>query len=1013
MSSSPQRRSLRSAIGLVGVAALVIAFPAAPGQAAPALSAEPVPVGPAAQADVDVPLTVPAGKELDAGRYNVILARPAAVSYDGGRPGLRATRSVSGEFRAESTAVREYSSFLRREQTDLAADAGVPVANIESRYTLASNGFTADLTRDQANDLAADQRVLTLAPDEAVALDTWNTPSFLGLEGPDGVWSQNGGKINAGAGTVVGVLDSGIWPEAGSFRGSPLSTTPRSPFDITMDADGNTRMEKIDGTEFTGVCETGEEFTLAECNTKIVGARAYPEGFLSATAPEDISPDEYISPRDGGGHGSHTASTAIGSPTPNVAVEGREFGTVTGMAPASRLAVYKVCWEDTDPLTGGCYSSATIAALEDAVADNVDAINYSISGSTTTVIDPVELAFEGAAEAGIFIAASAGNSGPTASTVAHNSPWLTTVAASTHANFINTIRLGDGTKIAGASIAGVGVLSKALVTAADSGLEGADPDDLALCGPDTIDPAAVTGKVVVCERGVFDRVSKSNEVERAGGVGMILINTTPSSLDADFHAVPTVHLDVEDGQRVLDYIESSDGPIAAIRLGNRSGQPDPVLPQVAAFSSRGPALANDGDLLKPDVTGPGVSVLAAVAPPTNSGRDYDLYSGTSMSSPHIAGLAAFVAGVHPEWTPMQIKSALMTTASPILNANVFAAGAGQVAPTRMLDPGLFVTSTARDWRGFIAGQGLETDVPAIDATELNGPSFANSSVVGETTFTRTFRATRAGSWDMRVFLPGFEVTASEPRIVSNRANDLIRVTFTVTRTTAPLGEYATGAIKYVGPTRVRMPIAVRPVAAEVAPLLEGTGIAGSVEGTIRSGLTGAVDVTPEGLTAAVTTPGEVPEGDADQVEITVEEGTETALVELDSDDDTADLDLYLFRIVGGSAQLVGQSASGDADEAVSLENPVPGTYVALVDGFSAGDQGSPTGYDLDYYALGLGEPQGDLTITPDPVPVTAGEESTFEVSWSGLAPGTTYLGGLSYDVTDDTTVVRVETTPVP
>ena len=201
-----------------------------------------------------------------------------------------------------------------------------------------------------------------------------------------------------------------------------------------------------------------------------------------------------------------------------------------------------------------------------------------------------------------------------------------------------------------------------LVNSSASGLAGADATALSLCGPSTLDPAKVTGKMVVCVRGVYDRVAKSAEVARAGGVAMVLANPTAGqSLDADFHSVPTVHLEKASGDAVIAYANTA-GASASIALGDITGGTATPLPQIGGFSSRGPAIANDSDVIKPDISAPGVSVLAAVAPPTNSGRSFDLYSGTSMASPHIAGLAAFMLGVHPEWSPMTVKSAMMTTA---------------------------------------------------------------------------------------------------------------------------------------------------------------------------------------------------------------------------------------------------------------------------------------------------------------------------------------------------------------
>ena len=201
------------------------------------------------------------------------------------------------------------------------------------------------------------------------------------------------------------------------------------------------------------------------------------------------------------------------------------------------------------------------------------------------------------------------------------------------------------------------------------GSRGKTAEDVRLCAPGSLDPAKATGKIVVCDRGVVDRVAKSTAVKQAGGVGMVLTNTTPGSLDADFHAVPTVHLDEVAGAEVKAYVAATADAKAAFEIGDTTGSTPTVVPQIAGFSSRGPALASDSDVIKPDISGPGVSVLAAVAPPSGEGRDFDLYSGTSMSSPHIAGLAAFILGKNPQWSPMTVKSAMMTTAYDLKKAD--------------------------------------------------------------------------------------------------------------------------------------------------------------------------------------------------------------------------------------------------------------------------------------------------------------------------------------------------------
>jgi hypothetical protein len=417
------RRARRRALAIISAGAVV----------AGVLSG--VPAATAAGDDAKPKQVKPQAASFDAGRYIVILRDPGATQYGGGDSKLAATRVAPGQqFNARTDKARAYVNHIRGQQNQLARSVG---ATVERHYTLAANGFSADLTGRQALKLSNDRDVLLVQKDERQHLDTWNTPQALGLSGKAGAWKQEaGGRGKAGAGVVVGVIDSGIWPES-----------PRSKWDISRDGE-TVRMEKADGGVFEGRCQTSHEvagvpvpaagWSLSDCSTKLIGARYYPEEFLDGVEVEDRSPTEVLSTRDGGGHGTHTASTAAGNPVDKVKVEDVKFGEVVGMAPAAKIAAYKVCFDDNDPDSGDCYNGAILAAIDDAIADGVDVINFSISGATDTVLDATEFAFEGAAEAGIFVATSAGNAGPDESTVAHNSPWLTTVAASTHYNSSRT-----------------------------------------------------------------------------------------------------------------------------------------------------------------------------------------------------------------------------------------------------------------------------------------------------------------------------------------------------------------------------------------------------------------------------------------------------------------------------------------------------------------------------------------------------------------------------------------------
>ena len=955
------------------------------------------------------------------GRYIVLLKAPAAASYDGGSAGYARTAPGAGHtFDARSAAVQSYSRALVTRQNAIAAKVN---AKPQYHYTIASNGFSAQLRSAQAGALAKNPAVFAVVPVEARKLDqdSNNTANFLGMYGKHGVWKQHGGQKHAGEGVVVGDLDTGIWPESASFKGDELGSLPTGEWGATIDPLGNTSMRKKDGGTFHGACETGEGWGLGDCSTKIIGARYYADSFLAGVPEEHRSPAEFISTRDGDGHGSHTASTAAGNVVNDIVVGGVNFGQVTGMVPGASIAAYKVCWEDDDEDTGGCYTDASLAAIDDAVRDGVDVINYSISGATDTVVDPVEIAFAGAASAGVFVSTSAGNSGPDASTVAHNSPWLTTVAASSYRTFDGTVVLGDGQEFLGSTISNTGVPEQTpLIDSSNAQASGASADDATLCAPDSLDDSAVEGKIVVCLRGVYDRVAKSAEVARAGGVGMILVNPSVNSLNADFHSVPTVHLSVDDADAVYDYADNADSPTAALLPGNETDLKSVPVPQVAGYSSRGPANANQSDILKPDIAAPGSDVLAAVAPPSNSNRRYDIYSGTSMAAPHITGLGAYLLAVHPKWTPQMVQSAMMTTASRTMDADggvskdAFAQGAGEVTPSAMWTPGLFITSTPDQWYGLVTHEGYDTGVESVDPKAVNIPSMADHAVTGSTQFTRTITAGRKGTWDVKVWVPGFTADAPSQLTFNKKGESKpLDITYNV-KDDAPLNEWSQGYVTLVGPTTVRMPVALKPVALEVPTTLSGEGTDGSVDGTVTSGTSGSIDMATEGLAKAQTIDDSVAVGDYGLYCVTVDPDTHILRIAEDAADNSADLDMYTYTATDCDStdsitDYGPESATSSADETVEIENPTAAAYFIEVDGFAAGSQGSPMDFRVDTYDVSPTSTLGDLTVSPDPLTVTRGEDSDFTVSWSGLDPTSRYLGLVNYGDTGLSSYVEVTT----
>ncbi|GAA0957516.1 S8 family peptidase [Frigoribacterium faeni] len=953
---------------------------------------------------------------FSAGKYIVTLREPAAATYEGGTAGLPATAQPEGSrLDARAAPVQKYSDHLEQVQADVASAVG---ASVDAHYSVTTNAFAADLTADQARSLASDPSVAAVSKNELLKLQATPSTEFLGLgdaQGAGGVWDSLGGRDVAGEGVVVGIIDSGIAAGNASFAGDPLGSASSTEPHLEGDA---TVFPKGDGGTFRGVCETGVQFTAADCNTKLIGARYFVDGFgVGNIGTEEQG--EYLSPRDGNGHGSHTASTAAGNADVEAQVAGRDFGTISGVAPAAKIAAYKVCWDGPDRVStddDGCATLDLIAAIEAAVTDGVDVINYSIGGGgATSTFSATDQAFLGAASAGVFVAASAGNDGPTATTADNAAPWITTVAASTIPSYDATARTGDGVSYLGGSITvpvGDEGLSGPLVDSTAVAAAGADPADVALCAPGTLDPATADGSIVLCDRGVVDRTAKSAEVERAGGIGMLLVNKTPSSVDLDEHAVPTVHVDAE-GYAALHAYAATDGATVTLLDGNPDGLPEPATPQIAGFSSRGPVTADGGNLLKPDISAPGVAILADGANAAGEPGSYEFLSGTSMSSPHIAGLAALYlsATAHPDWSPDEVKSAMMTTAYDLVGEDgqptrdVFAQGAGHADPTRFLEPGLLYENGPDQWQAYVDSIGT---VEGTDSS-MNLPSISVGSLAGTATVTRTVTATGAGTYTAApVSIPGVTTEVSPSTLTFAEAGEQQDYTVTFTRTTAELDAFATGYLTWSDGTHdVRSPLAVRPVQLDAAAELSGEGAEGEASLDVTAGDALSLPLGVEGLNeGTVATGSGTAGGDPALVPLTVAAGTTHGRFVLDSGDDTADLDLLLYTAdeAGEPDALVDYAATGSADEQLDVEAPEAGSYVLMVDFYSgAGD----LDYSLTSYLLDPAAETGSFAVDPTTLDAGLGETTTVTTSWTGLDYDSSYLGRVSYGDTGTVTYVTV------
>ncbi|KAJ0466163.1 putative cucumisin [Helianthus annuus] len=691
-------------------------------------------------------------------------------------------------------------------------------------YQSAFHGMAARLTEEEAARLEGQNGVVGVLPEVKYELHTTRSPMFLGLETQDvtSVWSDKLTDHDV----VVGVLDTGIWPESPSFNDTGFTTVP---------------------AHWKGACEVGRGFQKHHCNKKIVGARAFYRGYEAATGKINEE-KEYKSPRDQDGHGTHTAATAAGSPVHGANLLGYAYGTARGMSPGARIAAYKVCW------AGGCFSSDILSAVDKAVADGVNVMSISLGGGVSSYNrDSLSIAAFGAMEKGILISCSAGNGGPDPISLTNVSPWIVTVGASTmDRDFPGSVKLGSGATLKGVSLyKGRRNLSpNVMYPLVYTGSNTSSPDPGSLCLEGTLDPHVVAGKIVICDRGISPRVQKGQVVKEAGGIGMILSNTAANGeeLVADCHLIPAVAVGEKEGKAIKQYAIRDPHPTGNLAFyGTKLGiKPSPV---VAAFSSRGPNFISL-EILKPDLVAPGVNILAAWSGdigPSSLEADkrrvgFNILSGTSMSCPHVSGVAALLKARHPEWSPAAIKSALMTTAyihdntyKPLQDSSTggpsspYDHGAGHINPVKAIDPGLIYDIGAQDYFDFLCTQGLTRTQLVVFAKfsnrtcqhSLSGPSdlnypalsavFPEDKRVSTVTIRRT--VTNVGSPTSKYHVAisqfkGVDVKV-EPSVLSftKKYQKLsYKVTFTTkTRQTAP----ESGALIWKdGVHRVRSPVVI-------------------------------------------------------------------------------------------------------------------------------------------------------------------------------------------------------------
>ncbi|XP_009769237.1 CO(2)-response secreted protease-like isoform X1 [Nicotiana sylvestris] len=614
-------------------------------------------------------------------------------------------------------------------------------------YKNGFSGFAARLSEAEAQSIAQRPGVVSVFPDPVLQLHTTRSWDFLKYQTVDETNSSPSSGSDSspnGADTIIGILDTGIWPESKSFNDKGMGPIP---------------------ARWKGTCMDGHDFGASKCNKKIVGARFYEEFDGRGTKMAG-------SARDENGHGTHVASTAAGSPVAGASYYGLAAGTAKGGSPGSRIAVYRVC------TSNGCRGSAIMKAFDDAIADGVDVLSLSLGSSPgfeELSKNPIAIGAFHAVEKGIVVVCSAGNSGPDPKTVVNTAPWILTVAATTiDRDFETDIILGGNKLVKGGGI-NFGNMTKSAVYPLIQGYSAKlnkriTEEEARGCVPDSLDKNKVKGKIVVCENLQNDGFSPSDrllEVKSRGGVGFILIDDDLRTVAPKFESFPAAAVSRKDGTEIISYIKSTRkskflksptldngkpnrhanptkrprNPVASIlpTVSTTKYKPAPVVPY---FSSRGPA-GNTPNLLKPDITAPGVTILAAW--PGNKQPMFNILSGTSMSCPHVSGIAATVKAQNPTWGPSTIKSAIMTTAiqtnnlkAPITTnfgskATPYDIGAGEASTSGPLKPGLVYATDVADYLHFLCSVGYDiSKIKLISSTvpkDFSCPKHSSSELV--------------------------------------------------------------------------------------------------------------------------------------------------------------------------------------------------------------------------------------------------------------------------------------------
>ena len=945
------------------------------------------------------------------------------------------------KFDSNSASAKAWVADIAAEQERVLAKAGPGARQIYS-YRYGLNGFAARMSVAQAQKLEHLPEVLEVWEDEIRPLATSHSPTFLGLFDADSGLRSTAGLD--GDGVVIGIIDSGIAPEHPALQDTRDADKPRA----CQSSWGETtilgrwlcgrykRLPQVVTFEppegWNGDCVGGDRFETSDCNNKLIGARWYIDGALE-TGP--IDPGEIHSPRDADGHGTHTATTAAGNRT-SASLFGTLVGDIEGIAPKARVAVYKACWLRPGATRASCNTSDLANAIDAAVADGVDVINYSVGSSLRRTTAPDDLALLAAAKAGVIAVVAAGNEGPNLGTIGSpaGGPWAITTAASTRDGEFNVeaMEITAPPRIAGKyavkeasftpPLQDVDPVEAKVIavddgdTSLDTGGTGTEADG---CQP-LLNGDEVNGNIALLQRTGcrFDEMIRN--AADAGAVAAIVYNIAGDPIvmngDSGLSDIPALMIGQADANLILAEFDEGFEVTAVLDKGflltsNDAGN------TMATFSARGPGPVPD--ILKPDVTAPGVNILAGFTPDSaysTPGEFFAYLSGTSMSTPHVAGVAALLRQAHPEWSPAAIKSALMTSSrqditssSGLSSASPFDFGAGHIVPNDALDPGLVYDITDAEFDTYVADMQGE-------ARNLNLPSIAMSQLASSQTVTRrvTNASDEAGAYTVEISPPPGLDVAVVPNSISLAPGESTTFEVTVTYLSGPLDLWRFGSFTWRSETRdVYSPIAVKPTSILAPAEITTFGGTGTLSFDVEFGYSGGYSPQVHGLNLPLIVNGFVDNDLTKTFSFRTDAGVTRHIISVPANqlyarfalfdaltDGEDDLDMYVYYCgtTGASCTKLGESGEPTSQERFDVLRPAEGLYAVFVHGFEtdevAGGPGS--NYQLLGWSIGINDDVGNMTAS-GPAFVSAGTTDTVTVNWSNLGANTIYLGGVSHN----------------